>query len=853
MKRRICNTVWFVLAFICSAVWPLPTAWAGVLSGTNTSIHSGADINLTAAGPLDWVHWGLYTATSLDRKSGVTPQIGDWTVIGPSNAFTAAYQFGDNGNGYSWSDGTPTASVTNTTTGVWAYGVPNIGTGFELSVPADTTMRTLKVYVGAFAAKGRFEASLSDMSAADYLDSSLSNMRNGPSAVYALQYAANSAGQTLRIRYTLELPMGGLVGNVTLQAAALTANGANNPPIVSISSPTNNATYTTPANLTITADAMDLDGTVTKVEFYDGANKLGQDTNSPYSFTWNSAPAGYHVLTAVATDNSADFSTSMPVEIFVNNSGGSLSGGNAVPPATLDLTVEGTADWAHWGLVSSNSFDHKSGVAQKISDITVLGTQAVQQYADNFTAYTWTDGTPTPSATNSTTGVFITGITNGFEIQAPADTTPRRLKVYVGLYGAQGNFQAFLGDFSAPAYTDTSLNNVFGNSYAVYTLDYAAATAGQNLIVQYRSLTLYDQDFGNVTLQAATLVGNSSGNVPPTVSITGPTNNAHFTAPTNISITASAADSDGSVSKVEFFQGTAKLGESTNSPYSLVWSNVGAGSYTLTARATDNLGAATVSAPVSISVSGGTPPVIVVQPVSAVVTQGKTNTFSVTAIGAAPLSYQWRFGIPGSGGANLAGATNAILSVTNAQPTNAGNYRVIITNLFGSATSAVATLTVLVPPSITQQPQSQTVPEGTNVAFTVMATGTLPLSYQWYFNGNVLSGQTNTMLTIANVQATNGGNYTVLVSNQAGSATSTLAGLRVLAQPVITRIVQIGTTAGISFTTVSGLTYTVQYKNGLDDATWAAILPSVSGAGSEMTVNDTAATVAGRFYRVRVE
>ena len=529
------------------------------------------------------------------------------------------------------------------------------------------------------------------------------------------------------------------------------------------------------------------------------------------------------------------------------------AGNNAVPQATLNLTAEGTADWAHWGLVSSNSFDHKSGVTQKISDFTVLGTQAVQQYADNFTAYTWTDGTPTPSATNSTTGVFITGTTNGFEIQAPADTTPRRLKVYVGLYGAQGNFQAFLGDFSAPAYTDTSLNNVFGNSYAVYTLDYAAASAGQSLIVQYRSLTLYDQDFGNVTLQAATLVGNNSGNVPPTVSISSPTNNAHFTAPTNISITASAADSDGSVSKVEFFQGAIKLGESTNSPYSLVWSNVGAGSYTLTAKATDNLGAATVSAPVSITLSSNTPPGITQQPVSLVVTQGNTATFSVTAIGTAPLSYQWRFGIPGSGGANLAGATNAILSVTNAQPTNAGNYRVIITNLFGSATSAVATLTVLVPPSITQQPQGQTLPEGTNVAFTVMATGTLPLTYQWFFNGAVLSGQTNTMLAIPNVQAANAGSYTVVVGNQAGTVTSIPANLRVLASSIITNIRETGTTASITFTTVSGLTYTVQYENHLDDSVWTPILPSVSGTGSPMTVNDTVATAGTRFYRVRVE
>src|SRR5205823_3074459 len=96
---------------------------------------------------------------------------------------------------------------------------------------------------------------------------------------------------------------------------------------------------------------------------------------------------------------------------------------------------------------------------------------------------------------------------------APADTTTKRLKVYVGLYGARGNFQAYLSDFSAKAYTDTSVSNVYDSSYAVFTLDYAAASAGQDLIVQYRSMTLYDFDFGNVTLQAATLVETNSATV----------------------------------------------------------------------------------------------------------------------------------------------------------------------------------------------------------------------------------------------------------------------------------------------------------------------------------------------------
>src|ERR1044071_5823811 len=579
---------------------------AATLNGSFTTIPSGTIINLTAAGPVDWVHWGLYTDTSVDRKGGVAPQISNFSLVyntADSNAYVFVYQYSDNPNGYSWSDGSPTAIVTNTTTGVWAYGLPQIGTGFEISVPADTTLRTLKVYVGVFAAVGRFVASLSDGSAPTYTNSSLDSIRTTQNGVYSLEYSANSPGQTLTIRWTLEL-FHDPSGNVTLQSAALTATNANNPPFVSITSPTENAAFAAGSNLIIQTDASDLDGSLAKVEFYDGNTKLGTVNSSPYNFAWNNVPAGYHVLTAVATDNNADFSSSMPVEIFVNGTGGSLSATSTMPPSSLDLTLEGTADWAHWGLITNSSFDHKASVPQQISNFSVFGTNPVTQFADNFTAYSWSDGTPNPSATNTATGVFITGITNGFQIHVPADTSSRRLKVYVGLYGAQGNFQGYLSDSSAKALTDTSLSNVFDNSYAVYTLDYAAASAGQSLIIQYRSYTRYDQQFGNVTLQAATLVATNSGpaDVPPTVSISTPTKGSSFVAPANITIVTTASDSDGSITNLELFNGTTKLGQSTNSTFTFTWTNVASGAYSLTAIATDNLGAATTSSSVDITV-----------------------------------------------------------------------------------------------------------------------------------------------------------------------------------------------------------------------------------------------------------
>src|SRR2546425_2318097 len=81
------------------------------LTGSFTGVPRGSIVNLTAEGPIDWVHWGLYTESSLNHKAGVPQLIGDFSVTGNSNAFLAAYQFSDNYNGYSWNDGTPAAGV----------------------------------------------------------------------------------------------------------------------------------------------------------------------------------------------------------------------------------------------------------------------------------------------------------------------------------------------------------------------------------------------------------------------------------------------------------------------------------------------------------------------------------------------------------------------------------------------------------------------------------------------------------------------------------------------------------------------------------------------------------------------
>src|SRR6185436_2796309 len=129
------------------------------------------------------------------------------------------------------------------------------------------------------------------------------------------------------------------------------------------------------------------------------------------------------------------------------------------------------------------------------------------------------------------------------------------------------------------------------------------------------------------------------------------------------------------------------------------------------------------------------PPGISAQPHDQVAIAGTMVQFDVTASGTAPLHYQWRFN-----GGDLPGQNNPQLTLNNVQPGQAGNYTVVITNVAGSVTSAVAVLSVLVPPSITGDPADATVLDGDPVTFTVSATGTAPLAYQWRKDGLDIPG-----------------------------------------------------------------------------------------------------------------
>lgn len=171
----------------------------------------------------------------------------------------------------------------------------------------------------------------------------------------------------------------------------------------------------------------------------------------------------------------------------------------------------------------------------------------------------------------------------------------------------------------------------------------------------------------------------------------------------------------------------------------------------------------------------GTAPAITTQPQSAALIAGGSVSLNVTASGTPSPAFQWFFT-----NGPIPGATAPTFTLNPAQVTNSGNYFVVVTNTVGSVTSSIATLTITnstAPPTISTQPASQTVVRSNNVTFSVTAVGALPLAYQWFFNSNALGGATSPSLTLNNVQTNVAGDYFVVVTNNFGSLTSSVATL----------------------------------------------------------------------------
>ena len=254
----------------------------------------------------------------------------------------------------------------------------------------------------------------------------------------------------------------------------------------------------------------------------------------------------------------------------------------------------------------------------------------------------------------------------------------------------------------------------------------------------------------------------------------------------------------------------------------------------------------------NLGLIGDPSPFITLQPRDEMVPFNKNASFTVMAVGAQPLRYQWR-----KNGTNLVGQTSNLLVLASIQASDAASYSVIITNANGAVTSTSATLTPFVdPPAILLQPQNTVRFCGENAQFSVVAEGFQPLSYQWQSEGVPIEGATGSQLAFTNVILSQAGAYSVVITNVAGAITSAAATLTVtVVSPVITSqpedtTVICGDDAEfeVAATSVNPLGYQWQYEGlPLEGATNANLLlvdaRSSQAGGYSVVVSDQCGSV----------
>ncbi len=343
----------------------------------------------------------------------------------------------------------------------------------------------------------------------------------------------------------------------------------NQAPAVSITAPANNSTYTAPATINIAATATDADGTVSKVEFYNGTTLLGTDNSAPYTFNWTNVAAGTYIITAKATDNGNAVTTSAAVTVKVN------------PAPIPQSPYLGTA-WTIPGTIEAENYD-LGGQDVAFNDLTAANEGGAYR-TDAVDIETTTGG-------GYNVGYILPGEWLEYTVNVTAGTY--NIDARLAATASGKTFRVEL-DGSTIA-TFTVPNTTAWQTWQTTTINNVSLTAGQKILRIYAIAG----DFNIDKLVFTRAVVNQ----PPTVSITAPANNATYTAPASVTISANATDSDGSITKVDFYNGTTLLGTDNTSPYSFSWTNVAAGTYTVTARATDNNNAVTTSAAVTVKVN----------------------------------------------------------------------------------------------------------------------------------------------------------------------------------------------------------------------------------------------------------
>lgn len=226
-------------------------------------------------------------------------------------------------------------------------------------------------------------------------------------------------------------------------------------------------------------------------------------------------------------------------------------------------------------------------------------------------------------------------------------------------------------------------------------------------------------------------------------------------------------------------------------------------------------------------------------PANLLVTVGHSATLSVSAIGAAPLYYQWQHN-----GTNIPGGNSSTLTFSNTQPTHAGQYGVVINNSLERLVSHPAKLTVVVLPIITAQPATQTSTVGATISFRTAADSAGPVACAWLFQGKPVPGETNLTLTLNGLALTHAGDYAAVLSNSAGAVTSAVAKLTVVAVPEITQQPQnqvSATRSAVEFSVAANSVVPVTYQ-------WRLNGTNIAGAtGAKLEIKEVEPKHGGSY------
>jgi hypothetical protein len=285
---------------------------------------------------------------------------------------------------------------------------------------------------------------------------------------------------------------------------------------------------------------------------------------------------------------------------------------------------------------------------------------------------------------------------------------------------------------------------------------------------------------GSITSNAATLTVNAAAAPSITSQPVGQTTTAGQTATFSVVASGTAPLS------YQWNKNGVGISGATSSSYTTPAETTADNSSQFTVVVSNAAGSVTSGAATLTVNAAAVAPSIISQPLGQTITTGQTATFSVSASGTAPLSYQWYKNGTGIGGATSSSYTTPAETTAD----NGAQFTVVLSNNVGNLSSNAAILTVTpapVAPTITTQPASRTITLGQTATFSVIASGTSPLSYQWNKNGTAISGATSsTYVTPATIGSDNGAQFTVTVSNSAGTVTSNPAILTVNTPPSIT-------------------------------------------------------------------